>query len=492
MQLPLPLPDSLLGDAEPAPPRTERVFVNRTLRMDQIEAVGFDMDYTLAVYRQEAMDRQSIAATLPKLIALGYPDSILRIEPKLDFATRGLLIDRKHGNVLKMDRYRYVKRAIHGYRQLSVAERRDLYHKKRITAGGGRFHFVDTLYSLCEVALYVAIVDQFEKEGVAVDFEALWRDIRNSVDASHQDGTILDSVLADLPRFITRDPELAPMLHKLRSSGKRLFLLTNSQPAYTDTMMRYLLSDQLSGYPNWQRYFDAVITAARKPSFFDGTAPFKEWVDGELRETETLERRRIYVGGNLPDLERMLGLVGDRVLYVGDHIYGDVLRAKKEGAWRTMMIVQEMAEELAIVERTIGDAERLEALEDLRERMVDEQRTRQHALKKVQKTLDDDVSRSLPGRTELEAERHAHKRGLERLRVRLDAIEAEYAELEHRLDASYHPFWGSIFRAGPEVSGFGDQVQEFACLYTSKASNLGHFSAVHSFQSPRERMPHEL
>ena len=66
------------------------------------------------------------------------------------------------------------------------------------------------------------------------------------------------------------------------------------------------------------------------------------------------------------------------------------------------------------------------------------------------------------------------------------------SELERRLESSFHPYWGSIFRAGPEVSGFGDQVEEFACLYTTKASNLAHYSASHFFQSPRERMPHEL
>jgi len=492
MQLPLPLPDSILLGDDASPSRSERVFVNRTLRMDQIEAVGFDMDYTLAIYRQEAMDRQSIAAALPKLIARGYPESILAIEPQLTFATRGLLVDRKHGNVLKMDRYRYVKRAFHGYRQLSVTERRDLYHKKRIAAAGGRFHFVDTLYALCEVALYAAIIDALEGEGPPLDYEKLWNDIRGSVDESHQDGTILDPVLADLPRFVARDPGLAPMLHKLRSSGKRLFLLTNSQPAYTDTMMRYLLGEQFAGYPSWKRYFDAVVTAARKPSFFEGDAPFQEWIDGKLVPTETIERGRMYVGGNLAELERALELVGDRVLYVGDHIYGDVLRAKKEGAWRTMMIVQELEDELAIVDGTNSDAERMESLEQHRERLVDEQRARQHRLKKVQRTLDEDPDRKLSARAELEGERLVHRRALDRLRSRLDAVEDEYAELERRLESNFHPFWGSIFRAGPEVSGFGDQVEEFACLYTTKASNLAHYSASHFFQSPRERMPHEL
>lgn len=497
MQLPLTYPVLSDADAPLSPPlvptsRTDRVFVNRSLRMDQVEAVGFDMDYTLAIYRQEAMDRQSIAAAIPKLLAKGYPESLASVEIRFDFATRGLLVDRKLGNVLKMDRYRYVKRAYHGYRELSVDERRDLYHTKRVVAAGGRFHFVDTLYAMCEVAFYTAAIDVLERDGVTVAYEQLWNDIRAAVDASHQDGTILDHVLADLPRFVERDAALASMLHKLRSAGKRLFLLTNSQPAYTERMMGHLLEGQLAGYPSWRRYFDAVITAARKPAFFDGAAPFEEWVDGTLTPATTLERGKIYVGGNLGEFEERLGLDGDHVLYVGDHIYGDVLRAKKKGAWRTMMIVQEMGAELGVVERTIPEAERMEAIERHRERVIDEQRVRQHQLKRLQRMLDADTDHSDPRRDELEAAKQQERRALETLRAQLDAVEDEYATLERQLELTFHPYWGSIFRAGPEVSGFGDQVEEFACLYTTTASNLGHYSAVHFFQSARERMPHEL
>jgi hypothetical protein len=37
-------------------------------------------------------------------------------------------------------------------------------------------------------------------------------------------------------------------------------------------------------------------------------------------------------GGNYVDLHRMMGVrSGSEVLYVGDHIYGDILRSKKVG-----------------------------------------------------------------------------------------------------------------------------------------------------------------
>ncbi|MGB5812629.1 MAG: 5'-nucleotidase domain-containing protein, partial [Polyangiales bacterium] len=59
------------------------------------------------------------------------------------------------------------------------------------------------------------------------------------------------------------------------------------------------------------------------------------------------------------------------------------------------------------------------------------------------------------------------------------------------LDHALHPFWGSSFKAGTEVSSFGNQVEQYACLYTSRATNLAQYSPMHYFQSPRHRMPHE-
>ena len=62
------------------------------------------------------------------------------------------------------------------------------------------------------------------------------------------------------------------------------------------------------------------------------------------------QRGRIYQGGNIHDFEAHAGAGGDRVLYVGDHIYGDMLRAKKSSVWRTAMILQELEHELTQIE----------------------------------------------------------------------------------------------------------------------------------------------
>jgi 5'-nucleotidase len=35
-------------------------------------------------------------------------------------------------------------------------------------------------------------------------------------------------------------------------------------------------------------------------------------------------------------------------LYVGDHIFGDIIKSKKERAWRTFLIIPELSQEMLI------------------------------------------------------------------------------------------------------------------------------------------------
>lgn len=455
--------------------------------------VGFDMDYTLAIYNQDEMDRLSIEWTARKLVERGYPETLLTMPYRTDFPIRGLLVDRKLGNVLKMDRYRYVKKAYHGMRELTRDERRQLYHTKRLRPGTKRYHWVDTLYALSEVSVYAAVVDELERDGERIDYDELFSHVRECIDMAHRDGSILDAVLSDLPRFVVRDPDLGPTFHKLRSAGKRLFLLTNSHWAYTDRMMQYLLDGQLSEYSSWRTYFDLIVTASMKPGFFTESRPFQEVLpDGTLQPATSLERAKVYAGGNIVEMERQLGPAGDRILYVGDHIYGDVLRAKKESAWRTAMIIQDMAAELEALDRSTEAFDRLDALDEMRDTLVHELRARQVGLREVQRRLDEAVAQGSAPPTELEVARVRHRKALDRLRARIRAAEREIDEIEDELDGAFHPFWGSLFKAGPEVSSFGDQVEVYACVYTDRVSNLFGYSPMHYFRSPRDRMPHEL
>ena len=359
-----------------------------------------------------------------------------------------------------MDRYRYVKVAYHGLRRLSREERRELYEARpgparSRSAGSTRSTGSPTWPSTS------AVMDALEAAGTPVEPRRLYDDVRAAADAAHGSGEIYGRILADFDRFVRRDPALPATLHRLRSAGKRLFLLTNAPAATCDALMSRLLDDALPGYRSWQQFFDVTVAGAGKPSFFVGDRPFVD-LDRPDRAVRNLRRGHLYEGGNLRDFEQLLGVGGNSVLYAGDHIYGDVLRANIGNGWRTLMVIQELVEELAAEHAHADDLARLDAL-DLDARLLH------------------DELRTLPGRS----------RAADRLAERIRRLEEERDQLEAAVDAAFHPFWGSRFKAGTELSSFGAQVEQHAWLYTDRVSNLGGYPPTHFFRSPRARMPHE-
>ena len=55
------------------------------------------------------------------------------------------------------------------------------------------------------------------------------------------------------------------------------------------------------------------------------------------------------------------------------------------------------------------------------------------------------------------------------------AATAQLTTLSSALEArheSFHPLWGQLFKAGHQNSRWAQQVQDYACLYTSHATNL--------------------
>ncbi len=464
---------------------SRRVYVNRDLKMSNIQWVGFDMDYTLAIYHQEAMDRLSIAATVDKLVARGYPEWLRELHYPLDFAIRGLLIDKHLGNVLKMNRFKIVRKGYHGMRELTRNELRALYYERKLRHKSSRYHWIDTLYALSEASCYTAIIHAYDERGMRVKYSKLFNDIRECIDEAHSDGSILEPVMRDPSRYIERDEGLAPTLHKLRSAGKRLFVLTNSRHVYTDKLLRYLLDGCLPDYPSYKHYFDAVIVAARKPTFFEKRSQLM-LRDGELLTPHTgkLERGKTYEGGNLHDLQRALGVTGNEVLYVGDHIYGDMVRSKKDSAWRTAMLIPELEAEISAVELGREDLLRNGELYARRHDLEDELRATQQRLK------------------ELTRNGHAQNGGahqvlhlkqvLATIRKQLRFLEREASSLKRRVDKRFHPYWGSLLKEHNELSLFGHQVSEYACLYTSRVSNLLGYSPHQYFHSPHNKLHHEL
>ncbi len=491
---PSPLPEAaraLIADlVAPSVPRHQQVFVNRNLRLGGIEAIGFDMDYTIAEYTP-AMETLQVRMTLERLIATaGYPKAVLERPYDPAFAIRGLVIDKQLGNILKADAHRHISRGLHGFRQLPKEERRALYRTERVSMRSDRYALVDTAFAVPETWLFAHLVDLEDSRRRPrrdpARYRRIYDDIRVAIDTIHADETLKTVIRADIGTYIRRDPALADALLRVQGETKRLFLLTNSLGNYTEAVMRHLLDGLRQDRPSWRDYFAAVVVGARKPSFFsstDHTVALDDAFRPTKKRVRAFERGTLYQGGHRAEFEQLLGAHGDRILYVGDHIYGDILRSKTHSAWRTLMIVPELEAELARFDDAADAVRRRDALDARR------------------RTLDAELHRHEELATELEARGHTQaaceaavhvREHVVALREALRSTLAEIFTLNETLYAGFNPHFGMLFKAHDEHSLIGEQIEDYACLYTSRVANLVHVSPVQYFRAPRDLLPHEL
>jgi HAD superfamily 5'-nucleotidase-like hydrolase len=475
--------------ADPAFER--RVFINRTLRMETIEVICFDLDWTLAAYERELLHRLIFDTALERLIdRYDYPPEIRSAEFRPDFAHRGLLIDKVTGTVVKMDRHFYVGRAYLGRRLLTSRERMDLYRRERVDLRRTRFYHVDTLFELAEVNLFSELVELVHHGVIAGEgrlFDRIFEDVRHAVDGVHADGTLKSRIIENLPTLLPHDSDLPLTIKKLALTGRRLLLISNSEWYYTDAVCRYLFQGAAPDH-EWQKLFDLIVVSARKPLFFRDQSPFSS-IDDHGNPGITVEAPvwgGRYIGGSREKLTDLLGVPGERVLYVGDHIYSDILATKMRSTWRTMLIVSELEDELRIRRRLLDDLGRFTDLSNV---MCDLGRRLDNARDVVR--LRSILRRDGPPAAD-SAELADLDRAVQELADGHEVLRRRAAMIEEKIINEFNPYWGSVFKQGSSQSLFGSQVDAFACLYTSRVSNLLAYGNSHYFRVMSDPMVHEI
>lgn len=472
---------------EPTPER--QIFVNRALRMESIRFVGFDLDWTLADYRRLPLEKLTFELAAERLIQENdYPEAIRDCQFRPDFPRRGLLIDKESGTVLRMSRHRFVNLAYRGRQRLDRHQLKQLYRYEPVQPASDRFYHVDSLFELPETNLYSELIELTKHdEGSRLPSpRAIFDDLRQAIDWVHAHGALKQRVVADLPRYLHRDPELGLALARLALGGRQLFLLTNSDWNYAEAICSYLLDDLLPGLEDWREFFDLIVVGAGKPDFFSRKRAFSELsrtgeVVGEVAAPRWLGT---YQGGCLEGLMELIDDPGESVLYVGDHIYGDIVSSKLESTWRTTLIVRELEEEI----RHRADLGlRLDEGIALRQRLV----TLGHEMDHLRDLLEVTKS-SLQGP-------QADTDQLAPIQDRLQAVTSDLRQLlgrearwSEKLDASFNPYWGSFFKQGTSKTRFASQLEAYACLYTSRVSNFAYYGSNRYFRVPWDPMMHEL
>lgn len=459
---------------------TSRVFVNRSLNLGKIKCFGFDMDYTLAVYKSPQYEELGFELTRERLIACGYPEGLRKYAYDSQFPLRGLIFDKQLGTLLKVDTYGNILTCAQGFRFLNINEVLEIYPNKFIQVGDvKRFYIFNTLFNLPEIYLQACVIDLFHKDqtyekkltgikrdSIMMSYATIFTDIRSAVDYIHIHGDLKKRTQDNLSKYVQKERRLPLLLDRMAQHGK-VFLVTNSDFHYTNKVMTYLFDfphgpqspQPGTAHRPWMSYFDLVIVESRKPKFFaEGTVLREVNLDtGNLHighYTGDLKKGAVYSGGSSDQLCDLLGAKGKEILYIGDHIFGDILKSKKRRGWRTFLVVPEMTSEISIwykkrdLHDTIGD-------------------------------LDCKIGEQYRDLDSASCERP----NIHSLQEKIRAVTLE-------MDRAFGIF-GSLFRSGSRQTFFASQVMRYADLYSSNFINLLAYPFCYFFRAPALLMPHE-
>ncbi|KAM3924135.1 cytosolic purine 5'-nucleotidase-like [Leptodactylus fuscus] len=454
-----------------------RIFVNRSLGLEKIKCFGFDMDYTLAMYRSPDYEELGFELLLDRLVSIGYPHEILEYKYDPSFPTRGLVFDTLYGNLLKVDSNGNVLVCTHGFRFLKGVEVWCKYPNKFIQRDDTkRYHVLNTLFNLSETYLYACLVDFFSdcpryvnydtgyRHGnLFMSFKSMFQDVRDAMDYIHDTGVLKEKTLKDLNKYVVRDERIPLLLNRLREVGK-VFLATNSDYKYTNAIMSYLFDDGIEDKydpmkKTWRSYFDLIVVDTRKPLFFaEGTVLRQVNTDNGMLRIGTYtgphQHCAVYSGGSSDIVCDLLGVKGKDILYVGDHIFGDILKSKKRQGWRTFLVVPELAKELNIW------------------------------------TEKSELFNELKGLDIFLGQLHEHMDSGSIEQPNISSIQKQIQKITQEMDLCYGKM-GSLFRSGSRQTLFSSQLIRYADLYAASFLNLLYYPFSYVFRALPVLMPHE-
>ena len=238
---------------------------------------------------------------------------------------------------------------------------------------------------------------------------------------------------------------------------------------------------------HWRDLFDLVLVRSKKPEFFKSRRPFIELSDSgsEVESAQVPAWGRVYQHGSLEGLMQLIGEPGERVLYVGDHIYGDIVSSKLESTWRTALIVRELEEEIA---RRKDLSDQIRHGRDLKHRLTD----LGHDMDHLRDVVATPSPPSRAGRCDPCA-RPARPSGTPWRPIvsQHQQVLGEQAKWADRLERQFNPYWGSFFKQGVSKTRFSGQLETYACLYTSRVSNFSYYGTNRYFRVTRDPMMHE-
>ncbi|KAL0538085.1 hypothetical protein IC582_027080 [Cucumis melo] len=468
------------------------IFCSRTLNLRSISVIGYDMDYTLMHYNVMAWEGRAYDYCMENLRNMGFPVNGLAFDP--DLVIRGLVIDKERGNLVKADRFGYIKRAMHGTKMLSTRDVSEIYGRELVDLRKeNRWEFLNTLFSVSEAVAYMQMVDRLDDGAIGaalgpLDYKGLYKAVGKALFRAHVEGQLKSEIMSNPELFVEPDPVLPLTLLDQKEAGKKLLLITNSDYHYTDKMMQHSFNRFLPNDMGWRDLFDIVIVSARKPEFFQMSHPLYEVVTGEglMRPCFKAVAGGLYSGGSAQMIENSLNIHGDEILYVGDHIYTDVSQSKVHLRWRTALILRELEEEYSALIHSRGHRASLIELINQKEVVGDLFNQLRLAL---QRRTQGRPAQTLAA-TNLDDEELTES--MQKLLIVMQRLDQKIAPMLEADGELFNKRWGFLSRAGLwDKSHLMRQIEKYADIYTSRVSNFLNYTPFTYFRSQEQTLAHD-
>jgi len=305
------------------------------------------------------------------------------------------------------------------------------------------------------------------------DYKTIENDILEGLDTSHRDGSLKSQVKKAVKKYIVQDAEIVAALERFKKHGKKLWVITNSDFEYSKLLLDYTITPFLKEHKSWSELFNLVITASQKPRFFTDKMPLLQ-IDpatGLMRNHHGKIEDGIYQGGNAQTVQKNAGLTGEQILYLGDHIYGDVLQIKKTCNWRTALVIDELLDETNAIEKSASLTDEINVL--MAEKVVLEQK------------LDDVFDK------EIEKGKKPDKDKVKQHFEKIEKVDKKIGKLIRAHSQHFNQYWGETMRAGVEPSRLAGQIEKYACIYMAKISDFADYSPRTYYRPRKKHLPHE-
>jgi len=433
------------------------------------------MDHTLIRYNSRVFEDLTHQIILEKMISdKGYPEIIRDLKFDFDRAIRGLVIDIHRGNILKLSRHSAIRVSYHGLNRITYAEQKKIYKSTYIDLGDSGFDIVNTTFSIAFCGLFSQLVDLKDRSKIYKfpDYCTIAMDLHSCLDRAHRDGSLKGAIAKNLNKYILKDEEVIRGIERYMAHGKKIFIVTNSDFHYTKLLLDYSINPFLKG-KTWEDFFEIVITSADKPRFFYDNLKFLKInpADGTMTNIEGKIEPGVYQGGCASTFTADLNLSADEILYIGDHIYGDIVRLKKDCAWRTALVVEELDDEKEKLRKATPFTEQINKLMD----------------KKI--PLEVELDKLISSKIEMGTRNQESK--INSLLANISNLDKQIAPLIKSQQKVFNAFWGDVMRVGIEESFFAYQMERYACIYMAKIKDLLEMSPRTYFRSSKRLMPHE-